>query len=672
MKRITENVKASLRIRHRLMRFACTLGVALLMQDASAADYAYGMHVSGPVDVPSAGQTIRLGGLCKNRKAYTYLSDGTEVARPVMHYSFALNQMPDWCASAVLEVNGETQTITEAPTSSIRVRGSDNQTDEVYLTLKIKPNPLDRERDFTVSIGVSYELDDGTLASWMGMATFTIRQAYGFKTEYDLVFSRPSGWTQSFFLAKDKDSRTPVTSFRTGEAIYANFGFGNSFADSYSGFVNCIALGSTTVWSEYYPSSAVFDGAETYFYTKNLLLADLQDLAPGTYTLVCTLNAMGDLEETDASNNTRSVTFTVLPADAAGGRLCEDVGGAAGLSSATTYSGYLVDGDGWVAGTIQVKAAKAKTNRKTGVTTSKLAVTIQPAGGKKLLLKGDLDVEAGAISITAKDGRALDLEIGADGIAGTFGDWEIDGARDVFSSKAAADKTAAADALAKWQGTTLALLFDAAGGSLTVTVAARGRAKVSGTLSDGTKLNASAQMVVGGEWCCVPVVFVRRNVNLAFCLWLSADGETADVTGLGEDVLLGRPSALGANAKLVLDANALANLIGDGTYRAYFPNGVSVAQRGMKWVVADGAKAGKVVLGRDGAVDAAKAGANPSALKLSYRAKDGSFSGSFKAYVDSRGKPKAVTVSVSGVVIDGVGYGTATVKKLGSVPVTIE
>ena len=78
------------------------------------------------------------------------------------------------------------------------------------------------------------------------------------------------------------------------------------------------------------------------------------------------------------------------------------------------------------------------------------------------------------------------------------------------------------------------------------------------------------------------------------------------------------------------------------------------------------------MLGRDGAVDAAKAGANPSALKLSYRAKDGSFSGSFKAYVDSRGKPKAVTVSVSGVVIDGVGYGTATVKKLGSVPVTIE
>ncbi len=489
--------------------------------------------------------------------------------------------------------------------------------------------------------------------------------------KFDLVFSAPSGWTQAFFLAKDENSRTPVTSFRAGEAIYANFGFGNSFADSYSRFLNCISLGSTTVWSEYYTSSTVFDGAETYYYTKNILLSDLQDLPPGTYTLDCTLNAMGGIEETDASNNTRAVTFTVLPADAAGGRLCEDVGDVADLSAVTTYSGYLVDGDGWVAGTIQVKAAKAKTNRKTGVTTSKLSITIQPAGGKKISLKGDLDVDAGAISITAKDGRTLDLEIGADGIAGTFGDWEIDGARDVFSSKASADKAVAADALAKWQGTTLALLFDVDGGYLTVTVAARGRVKVSGTLSDGTKLNASAQMVVGGEWFCVPVVFTKRDVNLAFCLWLSADGETADVTGLGDDFVLGRPGALGAGAAFSLPSVSLASVLCDDTYADYFPDGVSVEQKGAKWVVADGAKAGKVVLGRDGLVDEAKAGANPSALKLSYRAKDGTFSGSFKAYVDSRGKPKAVTVKVSGVVIDGVGYGTATAKRW-SIPVTIE
>ena len=62
---------------------------------------------------------------------------------------------------------------------------------------------------------------------------------------------------------------------------------------------------------------------------------------------------------------------------------------------------------------------------------------------------------------------------------------------------------------------------------------------------------------------------------------------------------------------------------------------------------------------------------NPSTLKLTYKAKDGTFKGSFKAYADVNGRPKATTVNVTGVLIDGVGYGTATIKKVGGVPVTI-
>ena len=43
----------------------------------------------------------------------------------------------------------------------------------------------------------------------------------------------------------------------------------------------------------------------------------------------------------------------------------------------------------------------------------------------------------------------------------------------------------------------------------------------------------------------------------------------------------------------------------------------------------------------------------------------------FKAYSEVRGKPKGVTVNVVGVLVDGIGYGAATIKKVGSVPVTI-
>ena len=71
-------------------------------------------------------------------------------------------------------------------------------------------------------------------------------------------------------------------------------------------------------------------------------------------------------------------------------------------------------------------------------------------------------------------------------------------------------------------------------------------------------------------------------------------------------------------------------------------------------------------------VDEAKLGENPSGLKLTYKKADGSFKGSFKVYADVKGKLKATTVSVSGIVLNGVGYGTATVKGKGAVEVTIE
>ena len=89
--------------------------------------------------------------------------------------------------------------------------------------------------------------------------------------------------------------------------------------------------------------------------------------------------------------------------------------------------------------------------------------------------------------------------------------------------------------------------------------------------------------------------------------------------------------------------------------------------------MAGGAKAGKVAFVKGGnTVDESKLGANPSGLKLTYKQKDGTFNGSFKMYCLENGKIKAYTASVTGVMIGTKGYGTATVKKVGSVAVTIE
>ena len=71
--------------------------------------------------------------------------------------------------------------------------------------------------------------------------------------------------------------------------------------------------------------------------------------------------------------------------------------------------------------------------------------------------------------------------------------------------------------------------------------------------------------------------------------------------------------------------------------------------------------------GKDLLVDDAKGKTNLSGMKLSYTPKKGTFKGSFKLYTlqgsGKKTKLKKYTVKVSGVVVDGVGYGIATCKK---------
>ena len=100
----------------------------------------------------------------------------------------------------------------------------------------------------------------------------------------------------------------------------------------------------------------------------------------------------------------------------------------------------------------------------------------------------------------------------------------------------------------------------------------------------------------------------------------------------------------------------------------YLPNDVEVTQKGTKLNLP---KAGKLTM-KKGVLDDSKSGENPSGLKLTMK-KDGTFTGSFKVYYIAGKKLKSKTVNVSGVVISGIGYGAATVKKTsGSVAVSIK
>ena len=110
------------------------------------------------------------------------------------------------------------------------------------------------------------------------------------------------------------------------------------------------------------------------------------------------------------------------------------------------------------------------------------------------------------------------------------------------------------------------------------------------------------------------------------------------------------------------------------------PNGEPVVAANGKWKFAKAASVKWAKPKKDAAlperydaesgkgllVDTSGDKTNLSAMKLSYTPKKGTFKGSFKVYaLEGAGaatKLKKYTVNVSGVVVGGVGHGTATCK----------
>jgi len=110
---------------------------------------------------------------------------------------------------------------------------------------------------------------------------------------------------------------------------------------------------------------------------------------------------------------------------------------------------------------------------------------------------------------------------------------------------------------------------------------------------------------------------------------------------------------LAQDAAFRIDAAAMAAKVPD-VVAELLPDGMKIRIQGRSFRIDRGKKA------------------NPSGLTLRYNASTGAFTGSFRAYRTVNGRNRTVTVTVAGMVLDGKGYGTASVKKLGGVPIAIE
>ena len=341
-------------------------------------------------------------------------------------------------------------------------------------------------------------------------------------------------------------------------------------------------------------------------------------------------------------------------------RLYEVVSGSAPETAASVFDGYLYDtATGAMKGTVQAKVSKPKYGL------AKVTVAIVPYGERKVTKKSVLDLASGKV-------EGMDLTLGGDGMSGTYGGYAIDGARNLFSSKDKAEQAIANGVLEDWLG---AVNVSWEGGVLSAVLSKKGKVKIAGTLADGTKVSATSLFLIGKSWCCVPVAWTKKGAGVAFTLWLKRGGTGVAVVGLGAGVSAGQPGELESDAlfrvvkaafvSLWEDAGLAGKLLAD-----QLPTNVRVSSVGGRWQLP---KAGKVVYIKGTTdVDPEKAGENPSGLKISYKAKDGSFKGSFKAYADNGGKLKATTVDVAGVLVGNVGYGRAIVKKAGSVSATVK
>lgn len=365
-------------------------------------------------------------------------------------------------------------------------------------------------------------------------------------------------------------------------------------------------------------------------------------------------------------------------------------------NAAATFDGFLTK-DGEVQGTIQMKAGKA--NARTGV--AKVTAKVLLLGqSKKLSYKGVFgkpgaaDFTPGTATLKCNGQPDLELRIGRNALWGEMGAYEVEGSRNVFAK---ADDALGTAALKAWQGTYTLVLetVDAEGAGnafawgysgLTLTVGAKGKVKVTGTMVDGAKVNVASQLLVGEKRCCIPVVIqlYSKKGGFGFNLWLQDDGEI-EVGELGEwDATASKTpfrAWFGENVPVARTGGALPSSLSFLFMGEPEIAGAEVLYDFVPWevVITTGTRwglpvAGNVKLDRESEeyVDA-KNSSNAAGLKLTYVAKTGAFKGSFKLYtVDGSGRLKKITAKVSGVMVGRQGYGTATVRGVGSWPVAIQ
>ena len=385
-------------------------------------------------------------------------------------------------------------------------------------------------------------------------------------------------------------------------------------------------------------------------------------------------------------------TSTVLYAHWSGNEIDDsDDEGDYDFSSAHTYNGYVLDNEALV-GSVQIKIGKGRYSKADGETNAVANATFQLLGEGKVAAKGVLHEDASGELVHRKSERELTISIDGGKVSGSFDGLDVVAGRDFFSSSARPDTIMAKTVLDELGGLYNVVLSVIPDGDyafygyvgISLQIGQRGSVKISGALPDGTKLTASCPLVCLDDQIYVPAVipaYSGKKGGIAFMLnfsegdmildnvsdWIGAKGEAIGVLE-AEDVsdVAGLQNG---EYQFVADISDF-EIEGETIDDSFSPDGTVISVLSGRWRVP---RADTVKFVGDEGYAIAKDNGNPSGLKLSYTVKTGLFKGSFKLYgVTDGGKSKKHTVTVSGAVVNGVGYGCAYIKKVGGVPVAVD
>ena len=218
---------------------------------------------------------------------------------------------------------------------------------------------------------------------------------------------------------------------------------------------------------------------------------------------------------------------------------------------------------------------------------------------------------------------------------------------------------------------------------LSVQVKANGRGRVTGTMPDGTKVSYTGRMeVMDDNVCLLPVAIPLhrgKKGGFGFLLTFDESGVFASAVSDWTNTDVPFTSALAAEGEGAGFASGISSgavfaledaFDIEGADESLLPADVEVKVLGTRWTTP---KAGKVKFNaEDGSYEDLSESGNPSGLTLSASSAKGTFKGRFKVFVvTDAGKPKKYTATVNGAILGGTGYGTATIRKIGAVPVTV-